>query len=187
MRKWIIFFSAIAVAFTAQSISAAASDTEWDRTILPRPPQPFKGVTQRTLEGSVASFTQPVKAPTDAPNILLVLIDDAGFGSSSAFGGPCHTPNIEKLAATHLFGLGLPIHMADIGTDTFDQDFTLSLAENERQQLREIDQSLQRIADGTYGVCQMTGKPIPKARLDAKPWAKYTIEAARIAEGQWQG
>jgi RNA polymerase-binding transcription factor DksA len=81
----------------------------------------------------------------------------------------------------------MPIHMADIGTDTFDQDFTLSLAENERQQLREIDQALQRIADGTYGVCQMTGKPIPKARLDAKPWAKYTIEAARIAEGQWPG
>jgi DnaK suppressor protein len=79
----------------------------------------------------------------------------------------------------------MPIHMADIGTDTFDQDFTLSLAENERQQLREIDQALQRIDDGTYGVCQMTGKPIPKARLEAKPWAKYTIEAARIAEGQW--
>jgi DnaK suppressor protein len=79
----------------------------------------------------------------------------------------------------------MPIHMADIGTDTFDQDFTLSLAENERQQLREIDQALQRIQDNTYGVCQMTGKPIPKARLDAKPWAKYTVEAARMIEGQW--
>lgn len=78
----------------------------------------------------------------------------------------------------------MPIHMADIGTDTFDQDFTLSLAENERQQLREIDGALQRIQDSTYGVCQMTGKPIPKTRLDAKPWAKYTVEAARIAEGQ---
>jgi RNA polymerase-binding transcription factor DksA len=77
----------------------------------------------------------------------------------------------------------MPIHMADIGTDTFDQDFTLSLAENERKQLREIDGALQRIQDSTYGVCQMTGKPIPKARLDAKPWAKYTVEAARIAEG----
>ena len=79
----------------------------------------------------------------------------------------------------------MPIHMADIGTDTFDQDFTLSLAENERQQLREIDAALQRIEDMSYGVCQMTGKPIPKARLEAKPWAKYTVEAARIIEGQW--
>ena len=99
MRKWIIFFSAIALAVTAQSISVAASDTEWDRTVLPRPPQPFEGVTKRTLEGSVASFTQPVKAPADAPNILLVLIDDAGFGNPSTFGGPVATPTFDKLAA----------------------------------------------------------------------------------------
>ena len=64
---------------------------EWDRTVLPRPPQPFEGVTKRTLEGSVAAFTQPVKAPPNAPNILLVLIDDAGFGNPSTFGGPVAT------------------------------------------------------------------------------------------------
>jgi DnaK suppressor protein len=79
----------------------------------------------------------------------------------------------------------MPIHMADIGTDTYDQDFMLGLAANERDQLREIDAALQRIEDRSYGVCQLTGKPIPKARLDAKPWAKYTIEAARKMESQW--
>lgn len=79
----------------------------------------------------------------------------------------------------------MPIHMADIGTDTFDQDFMLGLAESERQRLREIDEALKRIEDRTYGVCQMTGQPIPAARLEAKPWAKYTIEAARALEGQW--
>ena len=99
MRKWIIFCSAIALAVTARSIAVAASDTEWDRTVLPRPPQPFEGVTKRTLEGSVASFTQPVKAPADAPNILLVLIDDAGFGNPSTFGGPVATSTFDKLAA----------------------------------------------------------------------------------------
>ncbi len=78
----------------------------------------------------------------------------------------------------------MPIHMADIGSDTYDQDFTLGLAETERKQLREIDEALQRIEDKTYGVCMMTGKDIPKARLDAKPWARYTIEAARIVESQ---
>ena len=46
----------------------------------------------------------------------------------------------------------------------------------------QFDAALQRIEDKTFGVCQMTGKPISKARLDAKPWAKYTIEAERIAE-----
>ncbi|UCD74821.1 MAG: TraR/DksA C4-type zinc finger protein [Phycisphaerales bacterium] len=79
----------------------------------------------------------------------------------------------------------MPIHMADIGTDTFDQDFMLGLAESERQRLREIDEALARIENRTYGVCQMTGKPIPVARLEAKPWAKYTIEAARELERQW--
>lgn len=76
----------------------------------------------------------------------------------------------------------MPIHMADVGTDTYDQDFMLGLAEAERHRLREIDEALQRIDDRTYGVCQMTSKPIPKARLNAKPWAKYSIEAAREIE-----
>ncbi len=78
----------------------------------------------------------------------------------------------------------MPIHMADIGTDTFDQDFMIGLAESERQRMREIDDALQRIKDRTYGICQKTSNPIPKARLDAKPWAKYTIEAAREIEQQ---
>ncbi|MCA9284806.1 MAG: TraR/DksA C4-type zinc finger protein [Phycisphaerales bacterium] len=76
----------------------------------------------------------------------------------------------------------MPLHMADIGSDTFDQDFNLSLAEQERSVLGDIDAALTRIKTGTYGICQATGKPIPKARLDAKPHAKYTIEAARAIE-----
>jgi RNA polymerase-binding transcription factor DksA len=76
----------------------------------------------------------------------------------------------------------MPLHMADIGTDTFDQDLAIGMAETERELLREIDEALVRITAKTYGVCQLTGKPIPKARLDAKPWAKYTIEAARQLE-----
>jgi RNA polymerase-binding transcription factor DksA len=76
----------------------------------------------------------------------------------------------------------MPLHMADIGTDTFDQDFTLGMAETERALLDEIDAAIGRIEDKTYGVCQLTGKPIPKTRLEAKPWAKYSIEAAKILE-----
>ena len=76
----------------------------------------------------------------------------------------------------------MPIHMADVGTDTFDQDFMLGMAETERQLLREIDAALKRIEDKTYGICEMTHKVIPKSRLNAKPWACYTIEAARQVE-----
>ncbi len=76
----------------------------------------------------------------------------------------------------------MPVHMADMGSDVYEQDFTLGMAETERAILSEIDAALLRIENKTFGVCQMTGKPISKARLDAKPWAKYTIEAERIAE-----
>lgn len=76
----------------------------------------------------------------------------------------------------------MPIHMADIGSDTFDQDFMLGLAANERDLLKEIDDALERIENGQYGICALTGNPIPKSRLNAKPWAKYTVEAARMIE-----
>ncbi|RLS93732.1 MAG: hypothetical protein DWI12_08335 [Planctomycetota bacterium] len=76
----------------------------------------------------------------------------------------------------------MPVHMADMGSDVYEQDFTLGMAEAERKILVEIDAALQRIEDKTFGVCQMSGKPISKARLDAKPWANYTIEAERIIE-----
>src|SRR5581483_2828290 len=79
-----------------------AAVVEWVRTVLARPAQPFEGVTKRTLEGSVAAFTTPVKTPPGAPNILLVLIDDAGFGNPSTFGGPVATPTLDKLAAEGL-------------------------------------------------------------------------------------
>lgn len=76
----------------------------------------------------------------------------------------------------------LPIHMADQGTDAYEQEFTLRLVEDERGLLREINNALAKIQNGTYGVCEGTGLPISKARLEAQPWAKYSIEHARALE-----
>jgi len=76
----------------------------------------------------------------------------------------------------------MPIHMADIGTDNYEQEFVLGLMDSERRLLREIDDALQRIEEGTYGICEGTGKTIPKARLEAQPWARYRIEYARMLE-----
>ncbi|MSQ90740.1 MAG: TraR/DksA family transcriptional regulator [Phycisphaerales bacterium] len=76
----------------------------------------------------------------------------------------------------------MPLHMADIGTDTFEQDFALEFAHLDRQLVHEVDDALGRIKDRTYGICLMSAKPIPKGRLDSKPWARYTIESERIAE-----
>ncbi|PYI79204.1 MAG: arylsulfatase, partial [Verrucomicrobia bacterium] len=102
ISKPIIYVIAIAFVLASQMTRAAAATTDWDRTVLPRPSQPFQGVTKRTLEGSEAAFTRPVNAPPDAANILLVLIDDAGFGNPSTFGGPVATATLDKLAAEGL-------------------------------------------------------------------------------------
>lgn len=76
----------------------------------------------------------------------------------------------------------LPLHMADTGTDAYEQEFTLGLVEKDRQLLREIQIALAKIQDGSYGLCEGTGKPISKARLEAQPWARYSIEHARELE-----
>jgi len=70
----------------------------------------------------------------------------------------------------------MPIHMADLGSDNYELEFTLGLIEGERAILKEIEEALERIRQGTYGFCLATGNPIGKARLKAKPWAKYCYE-----------
>ncbi len=76
----------------------------------------------------------------------------------------------------------MPLHMADIGSDNYEQEFTIGLVESERKLLVEIDQALLRIQKKIYGVCLINGTPIPKARLEIKPWAKYSIEIIRERE-----
>jgi len=75
-----------------------------------------------------------------------------------------------------------PQHIAEQGSETYEQSLALDLAAADRQLLREIEAALQRINDGSYGVCEMTGKPINPERLEELPWARYSIEAAREIE-----
>ncbi len=72
-----------------------------------------------------------------------------------------------------------PLHMADLGTDNFEQEFTLSLLQNQEQVLEEIDHALDRINQGTYGLCEECHSPIPKARLQAVPYTRHCVECAR--------
>jgi arylsulfatase A-like enzyme len=69
---------------------------------LPLPPSSFNGTIGKTYKDSKSDFPQPIHPPADAPHILLILVDDLGFGGTSAFGGLIPTPNIEKLAETSL-------------------------------------------------------------------------------------
>jgi DnaK suppressor protein len=82
---------------------------------------------------------------------------------------------LAKESAEELAGYSL--HMADSGTDNFDRDFALSLLSSDQDAIYEIEEALKRIEKNTYGICELTGKPIPKARLEAIPWTRFTVEA----------
>lgn len=77
-----------------------------------------------------------------------------------------------------------PIHMADGGTDTFEQDFSLSLLAREEEAMGEIDAALERLDDGSFGRCEECQLPIPKERLEALPFARYCVKCARKHERQ---
>jgi DnaK suppressor protein len=68
------------------------------------------------------------------------------------------------------------MHQADAGSDAYDRDFALSLLSQEQDSLYEIDEALKRIENATYGICEMSGKAIPHARLEALPFTRYTVE-----------
>jgi RNA polymerase-binding transcription factor DksA len=82
---------------------------------------------------------------------------------------------LAKESAEELAGYSL--HMADSGTDNFDRDFALSLLSSDQDAIYEIEEALKRIEKNTYGICELTGKHIPKARLEAIPWTRFTVEA----------
>src|SRR4029077_6236370 len=72
---------------------------------------------------------------------------------------------------------GYSLHMADSGTDNFDRDFALSLLSSDQDAIYEIEEALKRIEKNTYGVCELTNKASPKARLEAIPWTRFTVQA----------
>jgi DnaK suppressor protein len=76
----------------------------------------------------------------------------------------------------------MPIHMADIGSDNFEQEFTLSLMENDGGTLEQIETSLERIEEGSYGQCEECGAKIPKSRLNAIPYAILCVRCAQQQE-----
>ena len=99
LKKRIPWFSILIVSAVACiSQPVRAQDAPVDRTVLPRPEPPFKGKIGRTVKDSTPDFPKGIEAPKGAPNILLILTDDVGFGASSPFGGPIQTPNFQRLA-----------------------------------------------------------------------------------------
>ncbi len=81
----------------------------------------------------------------------------------------------------------LPLHMADMGTDSNEQDVTLGLMESENEELQQIDEALERIEDGTFGICDECDKNIPKTRLKAIPWACLCVVCKAKEEEEADG
>ncbi|HZW31834.1 MAG TPA: TraR/DksA family transcriptional regulator [Isosphaeraceae bacterium] len=77
----------------------------------------------------------------------------------------------------------VPLHLADLGTDNYDQEFTLGLIENEQGTLELVNQALDRMEQGRFGQCVECGEPISKPRLQAIPYARHCIRCARKLEG----
>jgi len=100
------------------------------------------------------------------------LLGDMGQMQSGALD---HNPSSGELST-------MPVHMADVGSDNYEQEFVLGLVDTERKILEDIDRALNKIKEGTYGVCEGTGQHISRARLEANPYARYCIEYARKIE-----
>lgn len=98
VRKSVTVSIVALVAFTGASIAAQQVEPPLDRTVLPIASGPFKGKIDLRAKDSVPSYAPPVRAPAGAPNVVVILLDDVGFGASSTFGGPINTPNLQRLA-----------------------------------------------------------------------------------------
>ena len=88
----------------------------------------------------------------------------------------------DTLKHTNSEDSGDQTHQADAGTDSFDRDFALSLVSSEQDALNEIEEAIQRMHDGSYGVCEETGKPIKKERLLAVPFTRFSVEGQKEHE-----
>ncbi len=78
----------------------------------------------------------------------------------------------------------VPFHMADLGTDNYERDIMIHLMENETEAVRSIDAALAKIEKGTFGICEVCTKKIPKARLVALPHARHCLECQKKEESE---
>ncbi len=146
-------------------------------------PKPAPALVNRPVPVAVTTDGKPKKNQAGFGSKELDFYRDLLLAKRRELVGDMGSMEAEALRSSSGSNLSnLPIHMADMGTDNYEQEFTLGLVEKDRVVLREINQALAKIQTGTFGICEGTGKPISKARLEVQPWAKYSIEYARMLE-----
>lgn len=134
--------------------------------------------SSKSVATSAAILGRPIAKASAGPDLKKVKPEWQGF---------ClHLLELREQLVKQMNGLaaesaqemaGYSLHMADSGTDNFDRDFALSLLSSDQDAVFEIEEALKRIDRKTYGVCELTGKAIPKARLEAIPWTRFTVDA----------
>lgn len=102
MKRFWNFVTFGVLALSLSSCSTRKSSTAGNEQALPVPDPRFRGVISSDPAKAVAAWPDDIKAPKDAPNVVLILVDDVGFSTTSAFGGPIQTPNFDRLAAAGL-------------------------------------------------------------------------------------
>ncbi|GAB4175352.1 MAG: hypothetical protein Fur0032_15120 [Terrimicrobiaceae bacterium] len=159
------------------SPAKAAAPTQSESAHKKNSPATAKDSVKKTAPVKV-SAEKPVKAPKPAsPAFLakqrerLLALKDTLLDSMRGVARDSLRSRAEGSEAS-AFGM----HQADAGSDAYDRDFALSLLSQEQDSLYEIDEALKRIDQGTYGICEMSGKAIPHQRLEALPFTRYTVE-----------
>src|ERR1700751_2827922 len=136
-------------------------------------------IQQEQLDSSIEEGEEDLPIFLRKQRSKLLQLRDSLLDSMMGVSGDTLRSSAEGSEAS-AFGM----HQADAGSDAYDRDFALSLLSQEQDALYEIDQALKRIELGTYGVCEMSGKQIPRARLEAIPFARFTVDCQSQLEKQ---
>jgi len=147
------------------------------KPLIPSGPNAKPGMT---LPGRASDASKPAKSPFSKKELaefraILERKRAELIGDVSAMEGEALKGSSGSLSH-------LPQHMAEQGSEAYDQALSLDLAAADRKLIKEIEDALTRIREGTFGICELTGQPISPERLSELPWTRYSIEAARALE-----
>ena len=132
--------------------------------------------------GVSATPVKPMRNPNKVPKEWQAYYDDL-MGLRAALKGALGERSSETIGASARESSGeLSINSSDAGTETFDRDVALSMVANEQEALNEIEDAIDRIFDGSFGICQETNKPIKKNRLKAVPFTRFSVEGQDLFE-----
>ncbi|MEM9251629.1 MAG: hypothetical protein AAGB29_04695 [Planctomycetota bacterium] len=151
------------------------------RTHLSREEVPI-GLDPSTVLGQPPTIKQLKKIKTGLSRKMMNQLKAQLLEKKAELLGDVRSMEAARAAANSGDLSHMPLHMADVGSDAYDQEFTLGLMESDRRLLHEIDEALARMRDGYFGVCLESSEPIEEIRLEIKPWAKYRIAIARERE-----